>query len=152
MGGISDYATSPGLSLGAGNRWNSTPLPPHRRLLKKKYFFLLLLSVDCTYPINKMIKLTKKKSHWTSWWSHFSSIFQERFGVYYRAWSGCRLTFHLLLLLVLLLPWPEKKINESPDHILPGFWIWPTFQGHWCQSAKKITKLAYFVAIWPRMF
>jgi hypothetical protein len=26
-------------------------------------------------------------------------------------------------------------------HILPGFWIWPTFQGHRGQCSKKITKL-----------
>jgi hypothetical protein len=63
-----------------------------------------------------MIKLTKKTIELLdAVTSVISSLFQERFGVYYRAWSGCHLTFHLLLLLVLLLLLPERKINESPD-------------------------------------
>jgi hypothetical protein len=41
-----------GLSLGAGNRRNSTPIPPLIAHCPS--------SVDCTYPINKMIKLTKQ--------------------------------------------------------------------------------------------
>jgi hypothetical protein len=45
---------------------------------------------------------------------HVFIVEQERFGVYYRAWSGCHLTFHLRLLLVLLLYFDQRKINESP--------------------------------------
>jgi hypothetical protein len=58
-------------------------------------------SVDCTciiielYPINKMIKLTKKAIELLdAVTSVISFLFQEMFGVYYKAWSGCRLTFH----------------------------------------------------------
>jgi hypothetical protein len=60
-----DFISQSGLSLGAGDWRNSTPIPPHCQLLKKKLktkkiVFLSPSSVDCTYPINKMIKLTKK--------------------------------------------------------------------------------------------
>jgi hypothetical protein len=79
----------------------------HRRLLKTKMKFVFISGLYLN-PINNMVQINKK-SHWTSWCSHFRSLFQGRFGVYYshRARSGCRLTFHLLLLLVLLLLWPE---------------------------------------------
>jgi hypothetical protein len=68
--------------------------------------------IACTHPINKTIKLTKKSIDLLD---AVTSVPYSMKGLeYYRAWSRCRLSFHLLLLLVLLLLWPERKINESP--------------------------------------
>jgi hypothetical protein len=52
--------------------------------------FIKISPVVCTkwnYFIQKDLYLN------TSWCSHFNSLFQERFGVYYRAWSGSVLPF-----------------------------------------------------------
>jgi hypothetical protein len=72
--------SSQGFPLGADNRrirplpYSTSPATYLKKLCFFLKFFLSPSSVGCTYPINKMIKL-KKKSHWTSWCSHFSNQF-----------------------------------------------------------------------------
>jgi hypothetical protein len=99
------------------SRRNSTPIPGYFK--KKKNW-------DCTYPINKMIKLTKKPLNFLMKSLQFL-IPGKVLGVYCLVWSGCR------LLLVFLLPWPERKINESPDHCIsiPFKWMLCTAPISW---------------------
>jgi hypothetical protein len=52
-----------------------------KMLFKKKFFFFGLLNQWIVLTLSMKWSNLTKKSHWTSWCSHFSSLFQERFGI-----------------------------------------------------------------------
>jgi hypothetical protein len=121
-----DITSHAGLSLGAGDQRNSTPYSTSHR-----HFFWS--SVDCTHPINNMIKLTKKAIEFLD---AVTSVPYARKGLGYTIGRG----LDAVVPFICYSYWfscnfNQRKINESPamagmlayHRFLQSTWVSPCF-------------------------